>query len=85
MAGDFLCAIYELDLADIESIRALRALSDLKRDFVSFLKLVKRNVLELVGMEEKIFVAVFGAVDFDEAEAFVVLLDDYSFLHTRDR
>jgi hypothetical protein len=69
----------ELDLADVEGVRALRAVADFKRNFISFLELVERNVLEFVGMEEKILLAAF---DFDKAEALLVLLDDYSFLHT---
>ena len=71
-----------LDLADVESVRSFRAVADLKRNLVSFLKLIKRNVSELIGMEEKIFLASF---DFDEAEAFVIFLDDCSFLHASDR
>ena len=71
-----------LDLADVEGVWAFWAVADLKRDLVSFLEFIERNVLELVGMEEKILCL---AIAFDEAEAFLVLLDDYSFLHTEDR
>lgn len=68
-----------LDLADVEGVRALRALADLERDFVSLLELFERNVLEFVGMEEKVLGL---AIALDETEALLVLLDDYSFLHT---
>ena len=64
-----------LDLADVEGVWAFWAVADLKADLVSFLELVERNVLELVGMEEQILRTIRCSVDFDEAEALIVLLD----------
>ena len=74
-----------LDLADVEGVLALRAVADLERDLVSLAELVERNVLELVGVEEEILRAVRLAINFDEAEALVVLLDYCTVLHTADR
>ena len=68
-----------LDFANANGVRTLRAVANLERNLVSLLELIERNVLELVGMEEKILIAAFNL---DEAEALVVLLDDNSFLHT---
>ena len=78
-SGTFFARFNCLNLADVEGVWAFWAVADLKRDLVSFLELIERNVLELVGMEEKILCL---AIAFDETEAFLVLLDDYSFLHT---
>ena len=64
-----------LDLADSEGVRALRAVSDCERNLVSFLELIERNVLELVRVEEKVLCAFRRAVDFNKAEALLVLLD----------
>ena len=72
----------ELDLADSDGVRALRAVADLEGDLVSLLKLVERNVLELVGMEEKILRAFRRAVDFNKAETLLVLLDYSTILHS---
>ena len=80
----FFCLI-RLDLADVESVRALRAVADLKRNLVPLAELVERNVLELVGMEEQVLRTVRCPVDFDEAEALLVLLDYCTVLHTADR
>ena len=74
-----------LDLADVDRVRALWALANLERDLVSLAELVERNVLELVGVEEEILRAVRLAINFDEAEALVVLLDYCTVLHTADR
>ncbi len=74
-----------LDLADVEGVRAFWAVANLKRELVSFLELIERDVLELIGMEEKILRTVRCAGNFDEAEALLVLLDDCSFFHTNDR
>ena len=74
--------IYVLDLADVEGVRALWAVADLKRDLVPLLELVERNVPELVGVEEEILCL---AITLDEAEALVVLLDYYAVFHTADR
>src|SRR3989344_3552684 len=73
-----------LDLADVERVRAFRAVPDLERDLVALLKLIERNVPELVGVEEKILRAFRRAAHLDEAETFFVLLDDYSIFHTRE-
>src|SRR3989344_2832073 len=67
-----------LDLADVERVRAFRAVPDLERDLVALLKLIERNVPELVGVEEKILRAFRRAAHLDEAETFFVLLDAYS-------
>ena len=77
--------LIRLDLADVESVRALRAVADLKRNLVPLAELVERNVLELVGMEEQVLRTVRCSVDFDEAEALLVLLDYCTVLHTADR
>ena len=77
--------LIRLDLADVESVRALRAVADLKRNLVPLAELVERNVLELVGMEEQVLRTVRCPVDFDEAEALIVLLDYGTILHTADR
>ena len=71
-----------LDLADVDRVRALWALANLERDLVSLAELVERNVLELVGVEEEVLRAFCRSIDFDEAKALVVLLDDCSFFHT---
>ncbi len=51
----FVCLIV-LDLADVDGVWALWALTDFKGNLVPFLELVERNVLEFVGVEEKILV-----------------------------
>lgn len=72
----------DLDFADVKGVRALWAFADLKGDLVAFLELIERNVLELVGMEEKILRTFRRAFDFDEAEALLVLLDYCAVLHS---
>ena len=74
-----------LDFADANGVRAFRAVADLKRNLVSFLEFSERNVLELVGMEEKILRTIRCSGDFDEAESLLVHFDDCSFFHTNDR
>ena len=81
--GVFTCLIW-LDLADVESVWALWAVADLKGYLVSLLELVERNVPELVGVEEEVLRTVRCSVDFDEAEALIVLLDYFTILHTAD-
>ena len=71
-----------LDLADAEGVRALRTVSDGERNLVSLLEFVERNVLELVGMEEKILCAFRRSINLDEAEALLVLLDYCAVLHS---
>jgi len=84
-ARRFLAQSNCLDLADVEGVRTFRAVADFKRDFVSLLELVKRNVPELVGVEEQVLRTIRRSVDFDEAEALTVLLDYGTILHTADR
>lgn len=74
-----------LDLADANGVRALRAVADGERNLVSLLELVERNVLELVGVEEKILRAFCCAINLDEAKALIVLLYYGTILHTADR
>ena len=71
----------ELDLGDVDGVRALWALADFERDLVSLAELIERNVLELVCVEEEVLSCAFIL---DEAEAFLVLLYYNSFLHTAD-
>ncbi len=68
-----------LDLVYVDCVRAFWALSDFKRNFVSLLELIKRNVSELVRVKEKIFVLV---LTFDETKTVLSLFrNDSFFLH----
>ena len=71
--------IYVLDLADVEGVRALRAVADFEGHFVPFLERVERNADELVGMEKEILLL---TRDLDKAEALISEASDGSFLHT---
>lgn len=81
MVGRF-SKIYYLDFADIEGVRSFWAVANFERDLVSLLKLIKCNVLELVGMEEKVFIT---TLDFNKAETLDIFCCYGSFLHTIDR
>lgn len=71
-----------LDLADVLGVGALWAVLDLEGESVALLELVERNVLERVGMEEKVLRAFRRAIDFNKAEALQVLLDYCAVLHS---
>lgn len=82
-AHAFACAFScrSLDLANVDCVWAFRAVSNLERNRVSLLDLVERNVLELVGVEEKVLCL---AITLDEAESLVGLLGYNSLLHSEN-
>ncbi len=78
MPSLFVYLTRELDLADVEGVRALRALSNLKRNCISFTKLVERNVLELIAVEEEIL---FLTLLLDETKTLVGLFGYDTLVH----
>jgi hypothetical protein len=76
--GAALCLKIGLDFVDADSVRSFLAFADLERNSVSLLELVERNVLELIGMKEEIFLL---SIALDEAETFISFLGYCSFLH----
>ena len=64
--------------ADLDRVRPLRAVSDLKGKGVTFAKFVERNSYELVRVEEEILLL---TITFDEPETFVGKTGDCSCLH----
>lgn len=68
-----------LDLRDLDGIRALWALADLKSHLVSFAKVVKSDIHELVGVEKEIL---FLSLDGDKPESLVSDAGDSSLLHS---
>jgi hypothetical protein len=80
--GGVLLSISKLrDAADLDGVRAHRALSDFNADLVPLAEFVELYVDELVGVEEEVFVL---ALYLDETESFVGQAGDCSFLHSNE-
>jgi hypothetical protein len=66
------------NLGDVDRVRAFFALCDLELQGITFAKFVEGYAAELLGVEEDVLLLTF---DFDETEAFVRELLDFSCLH----
>lgn len=71
-----------LRAADLDSVRAFVALTNLEREHVALAKIVKRDADELGGVEEEILLL---AIALDEPESLISETGDSSFLHSAMR
>lgn len=70
---------FQLDLADLNRVLALRAVRDFELDLVSRAEIFDASVYKLVRVEEQILV---GPRDLDESEPTLVDACNSSFFHT---
>ena len=75
-------AFVVLGFLNVRGVRSFRTVTDIKRNFVAFPKILELDVLKLVAVEKKIF---FLTLTANESKSSFVDPSDYTFWHCNGR